>query len=381
MKINIKHLIRKVVSETINVMSEAHDRGEWWIDDHGGTTYCDNQIVDQGHEAVVIQAVSHEILSHFGIHEDEPGTLDNYEESIKESLLSDDRLDEKELQGWDNIRGSGYAGPAEIIAKKLLEDKVFTDKNQAMDAVLIAYGSSKDARDYAMKYWNWKIMKTDGNEIEIQTWHLKSSDLQIIVRGIWDIMQDHDESNEDDSDNEIGDDGFKGPRVNVTVQAAGKRYSNIPLEVLEKNMPQKIQAYRSGVDVGYTEAINEEKSYHHHHKEYRLYEGNRHIVAIFEDNSRLAFEVHFRNSRGEDREKWRRKAFSTWKSIANEIRRESTQLNEVGNQLQKSWKECFKEALKDPKLQEYIRKNSHQKIYPDKHVAPCIDPVNFTQMG
>lgn len=125
--------------------------------------------------------------------------------------------------------------------------------------------------------------------------------------------------------------------------------------------------------------LNED--FHHFHKEYRLYEGNNHIVAIFEDNSRLAFEVHFRNKRGDDKEKWRRKAFSTWKSIANEIRRESTQLNEVGNQVQKSWKKCFEEALEDPKLMEYIRKNSHQKIYPDKNTAPCIDPINFTQTG
>lgn len=381
MKIDFKTLIRKIVSETIDVMKEAHDRGEWWIDDHGGTTYCDNTIGDQGHESVVIQAVSHEILSHFSIHDDEPGTLDNYEESIKQSLIADDRLDEKELQGWDNIRGSEYAGPAEIIAKKLLEDKLFTDEKQAIEAVFIAYGSSKDARDYAMKYWNWKIMKTHGNEIEIQTWHLKPSDLQIIVRGIWDIMQEHDDADESDPDNEIGDDGFPGPRINVTVQAVGKRYNNIPLSVLEKHLPQNIQAYRTGAHVGYNEAINEEKSYHYHHKEYRLYEGNRHIVAIFEDNSRLAFEVHYRNSRGEDKEKWRRKAFSTWKSIANEIRKDSTQLNEVGNQIQKSWKECFKEALKDPKLKEYMRKNSYQKVYPDKQVAPCIDPVNFTKTG
>ena len=60
-------------------------------------------------------------------------------------------------------------------------------------------------------------------------------------------------------------------------------------------------------------------SYHHSHKDYRLYEGNRHIVAVFEDNSRLKFEVHFREKHGPDKEKWRRKAFTTWKSVANEI--------------------------------------------------------------
>jgi hypothetical protein len=83
------------------------------------------------------------------------------------------------------------------------------------------------------------------------------------------------------------------------------------------------------------------------------------------------FEVHFRNNHGEDRDKWRRKAFTKWKSLANEIHRD-VPLNEVGNPIQKSWKQAFEEALKHPELQEFVRKNSHQRIF---------DPVNFTQMG
>ena len=377
MKINIKRLIKEIVSDTISVMKEEHDRGEWWIDNRGHIIYCDNNVGDQGHEGVVIQAVVSEILSHFNINVDDPETLDSYEEFIKDILVKDGRLNDKELAGWNNMPGASYAGPVEVIAKKLLEDKVFTNNKQALDAVFIAYGSSKDARDYAMEYWGWKIMKATGRTIEIQTWHLKPNDLQLIVKGIYDIMQEHDDSDELDLDNKLGDDGLPGPRVNVTVQASGKRFSNIPLSILEKLLPQKIQAYRSGVHVGYTETINEEKSYHYNHKDYRLYEGNRHIVAIFEDNSRLAFEVHFRNVRGADKEKWRRKAFSTWKSVANEIRRDSTQLNEVGNQIQKSWKDCFKEALEDPKLKEYIRKNKHQSVYSNNSNS-IIDPINFS---
>lgn len=135
------------------------------------------------------------------------------------------------------------------------------------------------------------------------------------------------------------------------------------------------------------ENINED--YHHLHKDYRLYEAKNHIVAIFEDNSRLTFEVHYHGNHGEDRDKWRKKAFTTWKSCANEIHKESEGLNEVGNPMTKPWKECFQEALKHPKLQEYIRQAHHQKVFDDKgypagvqgKASPCMDPVNFTRMG
>lgn len=360
-KDKLNNLIKKVINETIDVMTEEHDHGEWWIDETGGTTYCDNQVSDQGHESVVIQALTHEILGHFGIEEDEPYPISDYEDTIKQTLINDGRLEEDELAGWDNIEHSTYHGPADIIVKKLLEDKVYADKQQAEDAVYIAYGSNtRDARDWAMRWWRWKVMKTFGGAIEIQTWHLKPDDLQIIVRGIWDIMRD-DSDDPDDSDNEVGEDNYTGPRINVTVQASGKRFSDIPLAVLEKKMPQMLQNYSSGAHVGYAENINEEYSYSN--KDYRIYEGNDSIIASFNDGSRLKFEVHYHNNRGDDKEKWRRKAFSKWKSLASEIHND-VQLSEVGNKIQKSWKESFKEALDHPDIQEYIRKNNHQKIYP-----------------
>jgi hypothetical protein len=131
------------------------------------------------------------------------------------------------------------------------------------------------------------------------------------------------------------------------------------------------------------ERINEDL--HHLHKEYRMYEGFNNIVAIFEDNSKLTFEVHYHNKHKEDRDKHRRRAFTTWKSLASKIHGD-VQLNEVGNPMQKSWKQCFEEALKDPKMKEYIRTEKHQKVFDDAgypakvqgKLAPCVDPVNFT---
>lgn len=415
------------LDETINeIIKESHDRGEWWIDEGGSTVFADGDVGDYNHEAIVIQSLAREILSHFGIEEEDPGTLDNYEESIKESLIADGRLDEEEIAGWDNMQSSKYRGPSDVITKKLLEDKVYDNEKQATQAVLIAYGSSRDARDYAMEYWRWKIMKTEGSDIEIQTWHLKPDDLGIIVRGIWEIMGEDNPDDPEDSDNVVGDDGYPGPRINVTVQASGKIFRDIPLAVLEKKMPQYLHNYQSGVHVGYTENLTESQhkcekcwrireipsrsvpnaeiqvmgkwlcrgcyedwlkqhpqaiqineGYHHLHKEYRLYEGNRHIVVIFEDNTRLKFEVHFRNMHGEDRDKWRHKAFTKWKSLATKLHNDE-QLDDAYNPIVKSWKECFKKALKDPEMKEYIRSKPHQRVFDNKDIAPTFDPINFT---
>lgn len=368
----INGLIRYIVKEALGMMQEDHERGEWWIDESGGTTFADGDVGESNHEGVVIARLTYDILSHFGIDEDEPSHISDYEESIGQSLKADGRLSEEDIEEWEK------RGPSEVILKKLIEDKVFGDPQQTEDALYIAYGSqTRDARDYAMKYWRWKVMKTVGSDIEITTWHLKPEDLAIIVRGVWDITEDTgDDAN--DSDNEVGEDGYPGPRINVTVQASGKRFRDIPLAVLEKKMPQTLHNYQSGVHTGYTEAINED--FHHLHKEWRLYEGNRHVVAIFEDGSKLSFEVHFRNKHREDREKWRHRAFTTWKSCANEIYHD-TELTEAGNLEIKDWKSCFKEALKHPKMKDFVRTAKHSRVFDNTDKAPIYDPVNFTRMG
>ena len=104
------------------------------------------------------------------------------------------------------------------------------------------------------------------------------------------------------------------------------------------------------------------EDYHHFHKDYRLYEGSTYIVAVFEDNSRLQFNVHFRNNYKDDRWKHRSKAASKWKTLATKIHNEE-ELTEQGNPIEKSWKECFREALKDPKMKEYVRAEHEQPIF------------------
>jgi len=92
----------------------------------------------------------------------------------------------------------------------------------------------------------------------------------------------------------------------------------------------------------------------HENKEWFIYEGADTLTAVFEDNSRQTFKVHFHEKRlREDREKVRKKAAGLWKRLAMEIRK-SAGLNKVGNPVIIPWQECFEQALKDPQLQEFV---------------------------
>ncbi len=141
------------------------------------------------------------------------------------------------------------------------------------------------------------------------------------------------------------------------------------------------------VDTMIEDKIILNEDFHHYHKEYRLFEGSKEIVAQFDDNSQLKFEVHYREHRREDKDKWRRKAFTKWKSLASKLHGD-VQLSDACNPIQKTWKECFAEALKSPEMKEYIRDNHHQKVFQDAgypasvqgKAQPVIDPVNFTKI-
>jgi len=215
-----------------------------------------------------------------------------------------------------------------------------------------------------MKALGWKVMRASADKIEIDTWKLRAEDLKMIVEGIKAILnKDPDVDVLKDKDDAVGEDDYRGPRVDLTIISKKKQFKNVPLGVLEKCLPSRIKNYEKGKDTDLAGPEELQEGYHYSHKEYRLYEARNHIVAIFEDNSRLVFEVHFHDNRGEDREKWRHKAFTKWKSLANEIYRD-VQLTEAGNPIQRSWRESFEEALKDERMKEFIRTEEHNSIFP-----------------
>jgi len=64
------------------------------------------------------------------------------------------------------------------------------------------------------------------------------------------------------------------------------------------------------------------------------------------------------------------KVSKKWVSSAKRIRN-NPDLNEIGNPVEKSWQQCFREALNDPKVKPFIEESNEMDI--------CVDPVNFTK--
>ena len=243
---------------------------------------------------------------------------------------------------------------------------------------LVTHPKEGRSDDDLMKNEKWKKIKSSKDKIEVTTWDLRAEDLRIIVQGIKSIMgveEVEEDFDVDDSDADVGKDGYSGPRVDLYLKGKGKSFKNVPFAILQRCLPSNARNYEQGKNPDLAGPVTEGKGYHHSHKDYRLFEANNHIVAIFEDNSRLVFEVHYHDKRKEDKEKWRRRAFSKWKTLANEIHRD-IQLSEAGNPVEKSWKDCFKEALAHPELDEFIRNpTKHQRVY------PVADSIDFTPRG
>lgn len=358
---HLKILVKSVIKETLNLLQEAQN-GEWWIYPGGDAQFADGNVGDSNHEGYVIDYVTREIYEHFvgSSIDDQMGFLESWEDDLFRSLMSDNRLSEEEINEWK----TGY-GPAPILVTKLLEDKVYKDPEQANFAVFGAYGSqSKDMRDYAMKYLGWKRMTTHAGSTYLQTWFLTDSDLDTMKRGVGSAWGDlWDDSDEDESAAEHD--------IYIEIMSNGKEFNDIPLKVFENASVKDIIGYKRDLPWMKEQQMNTQgwinEGIFHENKEWIMYEGDDKITTLFQDNTRLTFEVRYPGVWGPDREKWRHKAASKWKSIAREIYT-SQGLTEAGNPIVKPWKECYQEALSHPNMKEFIK----------KHHAPIFDPVNLT---
>jgi hypothetical protein len=228
-KSQLQTLVQEIIRETVRVLNEV-ERGEWWIYPGGDAQFADGNVGDSGHEGYVIEHVSREIYEHFlgDTSVEYVGYLSEHEDELFRSLKFDERLSEEEIEEWE-IKGNS----TEILIRKLLEDGVYKTEEQASDAVYIAWGSSsKDARDYAMKYLGWKRMDT-GGYTSIQTWYLRDSDLSDIKRGIYTAWGDMGDETEEDAEH----------TVEIEVRSNNRLFTNIPLNVLDKASVRNLISY------------------------------------------------------------------------------------------------------------------------------------------
>jgi hypothetical protein len=375
-KSQLKEVIKAIVKQALK---EGFQVGEWWIDDHGSAQYCDGDVGDVNHEAYIRQILAQEVMEHFGVQSDGDGGIEEHEGEIKQELYDDGKLSEEELAAWDN-------DPANVMLNKLEQDNPFgADKDRLHWWFFLAYGSQTtqrgDARDYAMKYMGYKRMVTRANKAIVQTHTLTPNDLKIIDQGLSSVW----EEDYDGDDAEVEEDGYSGPRVEIEVRATNQTFHNVPVAVIEKHSSTALRAYLKYLPwMGEQISLNE--GYFRENKSWSVYEGSSHVIAMFEDNSRQSFEICFHNMMGEDKERWRHRAASKWSSIARKLHGD-VQLSEVGNPIERSWQECFKEALQSPELKEFIRNPKHKKVFDDvgypkkmaKKAATVMDPVNFTK--
>lgn len=336
-KNSLKSLIRHIIRETMEILNESFDSGEWWIYPGGDVQFADGNIGESGHEGYVIEYLVREILDFFGIDDEEPQFLNIYEDQIKKYLIENDEITPEELEEWNE-------NPSEVIIKKTLAGGLYKTQEQADQAIYIAYGSTRnDPRDYAMKFLRWKRLDIDNSGVYVQTWFLTTEDLRDIGRGIDDAGGEQYEDEDEDDDNK--------QTIDIEVRSNNYIYKNIPTDVLDLCNVMKLGDYR--VRAAW---INE--GIFHEHDEWIVYEGNNNITTMFKDNSKLSFEVGYpKQTWGENKQKWRHKAATKWKSLAREIYNNAG-LTEVGNPIVKPWKECYQEALKSPEMKEFLRKNA-----------------------
>lgn len=94
----------------------------------------------------------------------------------------------------------------------------------------------------------------------------------------------------------------------------------------------------------------------HEHDEWIVYEGDEKIITVFKDGSRLSLDIRYPpETWGDDKDKWKHKAASKWKSLARDIYT-SAGLSKAGNPNVIPWKICFTRALEDPSMLEFTRK-------------------------
>jgi hypothetical protein len=203
----------------IRFITESRDdsiviQGEYWFDERGNAQYADGDVGDMGHEDYVILRCGNEVLNYFNLQFD--GDFDGSISSKEEDILNVIRQEVGD--SWGDIEND----PASAIIKYLTTAFKMPEE-KADDLVLTAYGSHGDAREYAIKNWNW--IRVHGPNIEVNK--LNAETLKKVAEGIRDALEQEGEMYEDDS-YEKADRGI----YNISTYS-GKRY-RITLDDMER---------------------------------------------------------------------------------------------------------------------------------------------------
>lgn len=181
-------------------------QGEYWITDYGEVYYADGDIGDQNHESIALDSIYNELADDFGI---------DYDNSDPDQLIAeilqkimDDAESPQERQQFQAMADNN---PQELIANQLM---AMGDRN-AKFKIACAFGRG-DAREYAVKVWNWR--RVHGHDIECR--QLTPQDMKEIARGLHEILDQEssfDDTSSDEDDMEFHISTWAGPRYSVTL--------------------------------------------------------------------------------------------------------------------------------------------------------------------
>ena len=229
-----------------------------------------------------------------------------------------------------------------LAVERLLKDKGFKHYSSGMDI-----GYHKKMEECALIYE--KKMEEQYNEILPKLKCYKNVDSERSIDEIFD-------------------------EIKKFIHEKVKEVERSPKKVIEDNMIKMSDLMRESLPEEAGEAFKILCEEFHEHKDWFLYEGSDKITAVFEDNSRQSFKVHFRDNRNEDREKHRKKAATTWKRLATEIRKNAG-LSEGGNPIIIPWQECFSRALKNDEMKEFVDDGSATPIFEAIDFKPSWKPI------
>jgi hypothetical protein len=183
--------------EYVKLIENDQISGEYWIDETGSSVYADADIGDVSHEGYVMNLVQHHIVDHFGYLQFDQGEYVDFE-GFKKKLVAD-IVEEKDLD------------PMEIDDDEVFQDAL-KEEGITEEQIDIAEGGG-DARVYAMKNMGWKAIR--GHHVE--SWTLTPHDMQVIARGIEDILEGEGDIDTPDEELEFVVSAYQRSPVTMTL--------------------------------------------------------------------------------------------------------------------------------------------------------------------
>jgi len=266
MNITMENSLKEQETDNHNDIEPIIISDEYWFESGGHIIYANGDIGDYNHESIVIERCAGELLGDFNVYSDNP--TQDVEDSESNAMLKIRSVIYNYYANKHNLKYSPKTGfvtregdevdnieldilnipdfendPAEAIIIYLKE----TTKNKEEDIndfVLTAFGSTKDARDYAINKWNWA--RVHGNNIEVKK--LDYQTLKNVSSGIWNALEQEGLLYNDDS-NFAAEEG-----VYYISTYTGKRFS-IKLKDMEspenvsglEEVPQDISSAKNAV--------------------------------------------------------------------------------------------------------------------------------------